>query len=404
MQLTRSALLVGLLGSVLWVVTARAETGASTTTTLFAESGGDLNTTVITPSVNASVDIGEPVTVQAGWEADIVSGASVAVVDAPGDVDAITSATSYNDLRQTVGGSVTLRGDTTSLTAGYGYGFENDYRSHGLSLAARAELFERTMALEVSYARGFDQVCNLRQPRAQEAVDRGRLPNSEGCFDDGAEDRESLSLSLQTFQGAWTQAWSPVITTQVTLTAQVLNGYQGNPYRGVWLGRTSAQENHPENRARYAAGLGLRWWLEPINGAVRLFARAYRDTWDVQSFTGELAYTQMLGDALRVQGRGRYYVQGGAAFYSDDYTRFPRGQYFTGDRELSPFSSFTVGGRITYGLPPDDDGEVLGFLSSFDLALKADYVRYDFGDFRYGRVQVPNNNAFVATLSIEALF
>ncbi len=382
----------------------RAQSSVSSTTTIFYEDGGPLNNLIVTPTVSARADI-EPVVITAGWEADVVSGASVAVVDAPSaEVDAITSATMYDDFRQNVGGGVTLRGDTTSITAGYSYGFESDYRSHGFSLAARAELFERTTAFELSYARGFDTVCNLRQPRAQEAVDRQRLPNSEGCFDDQREDRESLELSIQTFQGAWTQAWTPTITTQLIATGQVLNGYQGNPYRAVWLGRASAQENHPENRSRYALGLGLRWWLEPIDGAVRLFARGYRDTWDIQSVTAELAYTQLLGDDLRLLFRGRYYNQTGAAFFSDDYPRFPKGQYFTGDRELSPFASYTVGGRITFSVPPDDEGDVLGFLSSLDLIGRFDYLYYDFREFRYGRAAVPNNFAIVATMSIEALF
>src|SRR3990172_6130634 len=52
----------------------------STTTTAFYESGGPLDMTVITPAAEASVDVGTAFGVRAGYSADVVSGASVAVV------------------------------------------------------------------------------------------------------------------------------------------------------------------------------------------------------------------------------------------------------------------------------------------------------------------------------------
>jgi hypothetical protein len=384
--------------------TASADSGMELTTTVFHESGGPLETTVVTPAARLSIDIGDPVTLSATWEADIVTGASVAVTDAPSaNVDTISSATVYDDFRNTFGGRLEVRSEFATFGATYTYGYENDYRSHGFSLSASTELFERDTALELSYGRGFDQVCNLLQPRAREAVDRRRMPDANGCFEEGME-RETLDLDIHTLQAAWTQIWTPVFNSQLTLSGQVLDGYQGNPYRGVWFGRTSAQEHHPEVRVRYALGLGLRWWLKPLNGAVMVNARGYRDTWDIRSVTAELAYEQVLFDDLRVRARGRYYLQSGAAFYSDDYARFVRGQYFTGDRELSPMSSITVGGLLQYSVPADDEGDVLGFLAALTLAVKLDYIMFDFSEYRYGRVDVPNASAITGTIDVEATF
>ena len=381
---------------------ARAQVDVSTTTTYYRESGGGLKHQAVTPNLRIRGTVQDVVTVSAGWEADIVSGASVAVVDAPsGEVDAITSATQWDDMRNTVTGGVGVRSDFASLSASYTYGTESDYRSHAFTLTGRAELFERNTTVELSYGRGFDQVCNLLQPRAQEAVDRQRMPGSDGCF--GGEDRETLDLDIHTLQAGWTQAWAPIFATQLTVTGQVLNGYQGNPYRSVWLGRAAAQEHHPENRVRYAAGLGMRLWLQPLRGALQLFGRVYRDTWDILSATAELAWEQRLAEGLTVRVRGRYYNQTGAHFFSDDYAREPRGQYFTGDRELSPMSSWLVGGHIAYDIPPDDEGEV-GIFTAFRLVAKFDWLKYDFRDFRYGRVAVPNDWGLAATLSLQAQF
>jgi hypothetical protein len=338
------------------------------------------------------------------YEADIVSGASVAVVDAPSaGVDVISTATQLDDIRHTIGGSVRFEGEYTSLSATYNYGTESDYVSHGFSVAGRAEMFERNTAFDLSYARGFDSVCNLPIADNQEAVDRPRLPTADGCFSD-VPDRAGIDLSLQTFQGGWTQAWAPILITQLVATAQLLNGFQGNPYRAVWLGRSGAQENHPDNRARYALGLDTRLWLKPIEGALRLFVRGYRDTWDILSITAELSYEQSIGENLTLQVRGRYYDQTAAIFYSDDYARLPRGDYFTGDRELSAMSSITVGGKLQLEIPAADDGMVLGFMQSLRFIAKGDVMLLDFGEFHYGRAPVPNTTAIVATLSLESAF
>lgn len=381
---------------------ASAQVRASTTATYYRESGANLSHQAITPAVRVSGVVRDVVSLRLGWDADVVSGASVAVVDAPGgDVDAITSATKWSDFRNNVSGGIGVRGEYTSLDVTYTWGRESDYRSHAFTITGRAELFDRNTTLELGYGRGFDQVCNLSQPRAQEPVDRQRLSSSDGCFD--ADDRESLDISLQTFRGGWTQAWTPIFATQLSVSAQVINGFQGNPYRAVWLGRAAAQENHPENRVRYVGNLGARLWVQPLRGALQLSGRVYRDTWDIFSVTAELAWEQRLWEGLTVRLRGRYYNQTGAHFFSDDYGRAPRGQYFTGDRELSPMSSWLAGGRVRFDLQAGDDGKV-GPFAAFAIVGVFDMLFYDFREFRYGRVDVPNDKGMLATLGLEAEF
>ncbi len=383
---------------------ARAQSSADVTGTVFYESGGPLNMLVINPGVDVNGNLG-PVDVSVGYEADIVSGASVAVVDAPApEVDAISTATQLNDVRHTAKGALTLESDFATLTGGYSFGRENDYRSHSMFLAARAEMFERDTAFDISYARGWDSVCNMPISDNPEAVDRPRMPNSQGCFDDSDPTRVELPLNLQTFQGGWTQAWTPIFTTQATFTAQVLEGYQGNPYRAVWLGRSAAQEHHPDNRTRYAIGIDSRLYLEPLAGTLSATVRGYRDTWDILSITAELGYYQQIGENLSLKVRGRYYNQTSAIFFSDNYALMPRGEYFTGDRELSAMSSWVIGGTLKLDIPASDGGAVLGFMETFALVGKADVMLMDFPDFHYGRVAVPNTTAITGTLSLESTF
>ncbi|MCS6799932.1 MAG: DUF3570 domain-containing protein [Myxococcota bacterium] len=399
--LSRAALLVLGIG---WVLahpeSASAQVRLRTTGTVFHEAGGPLEMTVLVPAADLEAEIAEVVVLRAGWQADVVSGASVAVVDAPAtSVDAIASATRLDDVRHTVGGGLELRSEYASVGAGYSWGRESDYRSHGLTVTGRAELFDRNTGLEIAIGRGFDRACNLHQPRAREPVERQRMPSSDGCF--ASAERESLPLDLMTVQGGWTQAWSPVLATQLVVGGQLLHGYQGNPYRAVWLGRSAAQEYHPLDRARRYVALGTRFWVAPVEGAVQLWARGYDDSWGVRALSAEIAWDQSLGEALRLRLRGRYHAQTGALFYSDDYARQQRGRYFTGDRELSPMSSLLVGARLVWSPSPDDEGRVLGLLDRFAVVLKGDWVSHRFDEFRYGRAAVPNGDALVATVGLE---
>ena len=381
---------------------AAAQSHVEAGTSFFRESGGPLKMTVVTPEVNADVALSEGIAVNAGWNADIVSGASVAVVDASAArVDAISSA-SVHDVRHVLGGGFRLQDGQSSLATGYHYGFENDYRSHAIDVGARTELYEHDTALEINYARSFDSVCDA--PNASEAVLKGRLDTSVGCFDSSHKDRTSRDLSINTFQGAWTQHLAPILSLQTTLTAQLLHGFQSNPYRAVRIGRTAAQEHHPGDRARYALGIGLRIWIEPLSGALQPQLRAYRDTWDIRSFSGELGYEQTIGGGLRFRVRARYYLQSAAAFFSDDYVLAPKGQYFTGDRELSAMRTGLFGAQFAYGVPPNADGDVLGFLSGLDFALKADLLKSWFPDFHYDRAPVPNTAAILGSFTVLAGF
>ena len=402
----RAWLIASMLWGLLGFGRAAAQSSVDATSTVFYEYGGPLHMLVVNPAAHANVEVTDTLAIQAGWEADVVSGASVAVVDAPGassDVDAITSATKLKDFRNVFQGGAALRGDNTRIQASYAYGFESDYRSSGLSVSAATELFDRNTTLEIGYGRGWDAVCDLAQPEAEKAVERQRMPTSEGCFQKD-EGKNQHALDLHSLSGTWTQAWTPIFNTQWSVSSQLVSGFQSNPYRAVWLGRAAAQEHHPNERARYGTSVSARIWLRPIGGALQLSARLYRDTWDLSSGSGEIAYERGLGALLRFRLRARYYQQSGAAFYSDDYALAPRGQYFTGDRELSPMHNWQGGARLE--LTPDVVGpeRSLSLLDSLHFVLKADFTSYGFDSFHYGNAEVPNRRSIFATVSVDATF
>ena len=169
-----------------------------------------------------------------------------------------------------------------------------------------------------------------------------------------------------------------------------------------------AQEHHPDNRARQSVALRANIYIRPIKLAIRIGGRVYRDTWDITSGTGEIEAERYLFEGLRLAARGRYYKQTGASFWSDDYTGGnpplgPKGQYWTGDRELSPFSSIGLGLRLTYSMQPAK-GRILGLMTGLKVGVAADVVQFDYAEYTLGGTPITNARAYILGANLSASF
>jgi hypothetical protein len=381
--------------------------------TVFYEAPTRTHMFVYSPSGDVQVSPFSWLDVRGGWEADVVSGASVATkaggaYEATHGADVITTA-SVHDFRNLARGEFSLKGDTTSLTAGYAYSTEHDYHSNSIHASARTDALQHNTQFELAYARNFDSVCDRVQPASESSPTRFiALENSTGCFTDDPT-RTTQSIDIDTYEASWAQSWTPVLETQLTYTGQLLEGLQSDPYRSIVLGDgVKAQENEPNQRAREALTAKVAWYLRPIRASLRFTLRGYYDTWAIKSGTVEAEFEKSLGESLRVMGRARVYKQTGAVFWSDDYTGGapplgPRGQFWTGDRELSPFWSWLVGARLVWTLAPAE-GRLFGFMQSLKLAGSANVTTFDYLEYTLGGTPVTNARAYVATVSLSAAF
>ena len=375
----------------------------------FTEAPTGSHMTVYTPGVDLEAAPWSWLQVRGGWEADMVTGASVAVkagaayqANHPG-ADVI-SAASVNDFRNQAHGGFTLRSDTLSLTGGYVYSTENDYLSNAFNVAARTDLYQHDTQLEISYARNFDQVCDRTQAAAARAPQYVALESHSGCFTSSAS-RVSLPIDIDGFQGSWTQAITPTFTTQLVYTGQIINGFQSNPYRSVILADgVKAQEHVPDNRARQAMALRGNFFFRSLKAALRLGVRGYWDTWNVSAGDVEGELEKYLGDSIRVTLRGRFYAQSGAIFWSDDYTGGdgPKGQYWSGDRELSPFVSGMGGLRAIYQARPENP--YLKIISGLRVGISGDVIQYVYSDFSLAGTPVGNARSWILNLNLAMMF
>ena len=364
MQLRRrlaAALLVSALASV--TQSSRGQVAeVDVRTQIFHEPSAQSHMTVYTPEVSVEASPSDSLRVFANYQADAVTGASEAIKAGPllANVPDIVSRASVRDFRQMATGGVAWAREHTRVKASYAYSTENDYRSNSFAVAAGTDFLQRNTDIEIAYSKGFDEVCSLRQRNLPTTLRQG-LDSSDGCFTK-AERLQSLPISLDNFRLAWTQTWTPVFTTQLVFTGALQHGFLGNPYREVVIGPTgqAAQENHPDDRRRAAAGLALKYYAKSIETALGMSARVYRDSWELQSFNVELSAERYLRPWLRLFVHGRAYVQSGVSFWSDDYTggepeMGPRGQYWSGDRELSPLQTLLGGASLTGTWRADGD-------------------------------------------------
>ncbi len=413
MQLTqpRRLALVLALAALAFGASAHAQVAElDTSHSIFYEAPTGTHMFVYTPSADLQASPTPWLDVRGGWEADVVSGASVATKFGPSyrsshAADVVTTA-SVHDVRNMARGEFALKGDNTSLTAGYAYSTENDYRSHSLHATARTDAFQHNTQFSLSYARNFDSVCDRVQGEAS-PTRWIALENSTGCFTSDPN-RTTHAIGIDTFESSWEQSWTPILETQLTYTAELVDGFQGDPYRSVILGEgIKGQEHEPSERAREALTARVALYLRGFKGAVRVSVRGYYDTWNIMSGTGEAELEKSLGESVRVLLRGRLYKQTGAIFWSDDYTGGepplgPRGQYWTGDRELSPFWSWLVGVRGVWVLEPRR--RIFGILESLKLAGSASVTSYSYDEYTLGGTPVSDARAYLATASLSAAF
>jgi hypothetical protein len=362
------------------------------TTTWYQENrqGDQGGLTVIHPQLDIGVDAGDHMSLDIGYAADAVTGATAKVYA----VDAVSSATTFSDLRHEGKLGLGFVGKQSTLGLSSTLGVERDYLSISVGGVGAVDLPGKNTNLALSYNHSFDEVCDqangettLLERRALEGDDPCKKKNGVFGADSYIMDMPALGLlttwrdlTIDTAQGTLTQNLSPTMVMQLSLYGQILEGFQSNPYRRVRIGPNEPQEHIPDTRARWSLSARLNRFLPKLRSAVHVSARAYNDTWGVSSGTLELAYSQYMGDSLLLHVRARAYQQTPATFFKDAFfyeTESTAGEYFTGDRELSPVRNALVGAKLTMLSVAEDDKKVWGAFDRLQFNLKAEVLLLD---------------------------
>ncbi len=361
----------------------RADDRSEVSTSVFAEKrdGGKGGLVVVHPQAQFGFDLGRYVTIDAGWSADAVSGATSSVYQA----DAVSQATTFSDLRNEGTFALGFKGRRSQISFSGTFGTERDYLTREVGGAASIDLPGRNTTVGLAYSHSADQVCDRDNGNAT-PIQSKALTGGDNCAKKaGIAGKDTpgttvwKDVRIDTSQVTITQNVSPTMNLQVALFGQILEGFQSSPYRRVRLGPNAPQEHIPSTRDRWSASVRLNRYLPKLHSAVHVNARFYNDTWGVTSGDAELAYSQYIGENLLLRVHARVYQQSAATFFKDAFfyqTESSAGSYWTGDRELAPNRNAMVGGKLTL-ISLAGDKPVWHLFDRLDFNVKADILLLD---------------------------
>jgi hypothetical protein len=313
------------------------------------EGGG---VTIDGPSVLVRKQAGKSLSFVGNYYLDMVSSASI---------DVITTASPYTEEREQWSlGMDYLRGNTT-MRVNYVSSVESDFDASTYAFSVSEDMFGDLTTLTLSYAYGEDIV---------------------GRSDDPTFRREN---TRQHYGVGLTQIFTRNLIATLNFETITDEGFLNNPYRSVrYLDPGSARgfsfepELYPETRTSNAVGLRARYFL-PYRAALEGEYRFYTDTWEIEGHTASLTYVHPWGP-FTFEGKFRYHDQTGAAFFRDIFSR-PEATNFRGrDKELSPLTSYTLRGKVSYEFIDPNKG--WGIFKRGSLNFSLDHLFVEYHEFR----------------------
>ncbi len=177
-----------------------------------------------------------------------------------------------------------------------------------------------------------------------------------------AGERETVYMSL-----VGTTVLTPSTVMRLGIERTLVDGLQHNPYRNVYAGGNNQAESHPFQRRRDDFFIRVSQFFEN-RSSVKLDYKYYSDDWGVDSHTAGVKLNQYVTDTFVVRYRYRYYSQGAAFFFRDEYLGASGIEgHLTGDYRLGDFDAHLFGGKIFWNLDSIFEGSE--FIQRFDLSF-----------------------------------
>ncbi|MCB1184024.1 DUF3570 domain-containing protein [bacterium] len=289
---------------------------------------------VYTQYVDSAFRLSDQVAAGIEWVHDRVV---IPAIDAPPGsaeaIDGITSASrpilseedafkDYVKVRNSLQGTMNWSGAGLS----YYVSDEDDYFAQMLAAAYAADFMDDNFNLAAGLSYGWDDIRALQQDGSR-----------------GSAYRHTSHVNLVA-----TQIVTPSLRLRVGAELNLVRGQQHDPYRSVYVGGGIEPELHPDHRSRRDVFVNLSQYLGN-ESSLKLDYRYYDDNWSVRSHTWGVRLAQRISRPLTVRYRYRYYTQGAAWFYRDDY----RGGtsidgYQTADYRLGDYGAHLFGGHVIW--------------------------------------------------------
>lgn len=264
-------------------------------------------------------------TLTVGYLHEAMSGSSpwYVVPGSSGQSLQVMSGATIREKRDRLDVAISRLSDTMTHTLAAGYSTEDDYQAIYGSYSGKKESEDAL----TTYNWGFSYSDDDLNPT--DALEFGRIV---------AASRDSKSASLGVSQVINRNA---VIQVGATLTHQ--SGFLSDPYKLVLVGPEVLPDQRPDDRTLFSVSTKFRHYIPASRAALQLDYRYFRDSWEIQAHTLDVAYVQPLGD-WELTPSIRYHAQRSPDFYAPYFLVKPDNEYRSSDYRLATF------GALSYGL------------------------------------------------------
>lgn len=331
--------------------------------------GGGAN--ISGPSILVRKSIGNSFSVSGNLYLDLVTSATIDVVS--------TGASEYNEERTEYSVGVDYLRDKTIMSLSYSNSSENDYEAETFAFGISQDFFGDLTNISVGITFGRDEVYQ----------------------NVGSDDDPELDFQGNATHRRFNLGISQIITKNLligtTFESVIDEGELENPYRvNRFLATVNSTQDQPEvyPNTRNSDAFALRGiYFLPYRASVRGEYRIFSDSWGIEADTFELRYVHPLSEyGLTLEGKFRAYEQTQANFYSDLFftpnIEDRPGEFIefrARDKEMSEFTTTTIGFGITYDL----GGDYFSFIERSSLNFYLDHIQFDYANFRD---RTPNAN------------
>lgn len=301
------------------------------------------------PSLLVRKNLGDSVSVGLNHYVDNVTSASI---------DVLVSASKYTENRVENGLNIDYLRQKTTMSLGYTASVESDFDAKTLSLGISQDMFGDLTTVSMSFALGNNVV--------------GR--NGDDVFEEEAE--------VRSYRFGVSQIMTKSLVMAITYETISDEGYLNNPYRQVrylnadGITYSFEPELYPQTRTSTAVALRANYYL-PQRAAIHGGVRVFDDTWSIEGTTYEVGYTMPYGDAWIFEASYRFHDQTSAEFYSDLFPFQEATTYRARDKELSTFTSSTIGLGASW-----EFGRSWSAIERGSFNLNIDWINFDYDDFR----------------------
>ncbi|WP_455216679.1 DUF3570 domain-containing protein [Kaarinaea lacus] len=317
-------------------------------------SGGGID--INGPSMSARKQFGEQTSVWGKYYVDAISSASI---------DVMTYASPYTERREEKSLGVDFLQDKTTMGLSYTNSAENDFIANSAHFSISHGMFGDLTTVSMGYSLGWDVITATKNPGFEEEADRKHF---------------KLGVS---------QILTKNLLMDLAFETITDEGFLNNPYRQIRYLDTSTpapddiawvKEQYPNTRTSHAIALRGIYYL-PYRAAIKGEYKIFNDTWGIQASMYEIGYTHPLKNDWILDFHYRAYEQTRAEFYSDLYPYEGSQNYLARDKELSTYTSKTIGIGASYEFAKKG----WAFIDRGSANIAYNRIMFDYEDFRDAR-------------------